>query len=101
MFGSEWRAKGPSGRGTKEEDTPKKGEREHFYRSYLLLPRKKVVYRTMVVYCQMANQQQKKNKNIPSIPPQNKEKQTYSNTMVIYFSDKTSAIFLSFLTIFE
>ncbi len=72
-----------------------------FYRSHLLLPRKKVVYRTMVIYCQMANQQQRKNKNIPVIPPQNKvNRQIHSNTMVIYFLDKTSAISL-FLTIFE
>lgn len=55
----------------------------------------------MVIYCQIANQQQKKNKNIPVIPPQNKENRLiHSNTMVIYFLDKTSAIPL-FLTIFE
>lgn len=67
---------------------------EHFYRSHLLLPRKKVVYRTMVIYCQMANQQQK-NRNIPVIPPQNKEnRQIHCNTMVIYLLDKTSAMSL-------
>lgn len=72
-----------------------------FYRSHLLLPRKKVVYRTMVIYCQMANQRQRKNKNIPVIPPQNKvNRQIHSNTMIIYFLDKTSAISL-FLTISE
>lgn len=79
----------PEDKGTKKQqrikETPKDGKREaFFYRSHLLLPRKKVVYRTMVIYCQMANHQQKKNKNIPVIPPQNKEnRQIHRNTMVI------------------
>lgn len=69
---------------------------EHFYRSHLLLPRKKVVYITMVIYCQMANQQQKKNKKYFCHPFPKSKENSHSNTMIIYFLDNTSAIFLSF-----
>lgn len=94
----------PEDKRTKKQQRKRDGKERSFffffYISHLLLPRKKVVYRTMVIYCQMANHQQKKNKNIPVIPPQNKEnRQIHRNTMVIYFWDKTSAISL-LLTIF-
>lgn len=63
-------------------DTKVQQREESFYRSHLLLPRKKVLYRTMVIYCQMANQQPKEEQKYPCHPsPKIRKKDRFIATL--------------------